>query len=842
MAYFAIYFGGYMKRSSIFTKIMLAMVLLALVFALVACNNTGDDDDGTDPVTPPEEEATLAEQLVDIIKAAGPLFETINGIEAGSTVSADVKATVEYKMGESSGNYSVALAGNINSTSPELTANFKNGSTEWLGLTYVGNKVYLNQPLTAVNTSSDHDKISADVAALEPAVNDIMYIVMDALAGLNIDIDFDKLAEELGGLIGTIDSSGAISEMIQITSSANGHTITLTPETINMVMSLLPAILPESIVPIINTIIPTGTTMPTITLEVRHNETDGINGLKLAYEFADGDKGSLDLDLSLSTSSKVTVSAPTGYANKPLVANLSASLPQKGADVALGLMLNPDFSAKGKNLAYATAAINGEHQVNGFFDGQAVYFDTGALYDALNSGNNQSLVTKPANTQYKATLQKGEVGALTATTLIDMINEGAKSVKDNYIANKGKDDNTSSGDDTSTAPSKGILVTIYEWLGGTATIKDGAYVDPTEAEMLKALDNNIGEYVRFNVDEDEYYKVLKNILTLFNDNEEWLIGVDLIKDDFAGNINGIEDFITFKNWINTVEANADGIYGIFDWDTATWSGGATLTKAGANNDFLDAVNVFVCLGLDADNEPIDITSDNISEFMNYYIAALGYYVDGFYTAEQMQAIDAADKALLIAKNVYLASNKTEADAQALAEAEAAHKTALEAYYTAANANRIIEMLIGYTGTTDNYLKDLIDGGVYVGIGCTENAGLNGYIALASDNTAEAVTYAMIAGSIGFVDTEHSIDELVSAVAIDKEAAQELYAPEVTTDEAYKVIDTWEDGTLKVDADGNYIYKMDGDNYVYSNRYVNGEKLLGELYSAFLAYMDYEKAA
>lgn len=116
------------------------MVLLALVFALVACNNTGDDDDGTDPVTPPEEEATLAEQLVDIIKAAGPLFETINGIEAGSTVSADVKATVEYKMGESSGNYSVALAGNINSTSPELTANFKNGSTEWLGLTYVGKK------------------------------------------------------------------------------------------------------------------------------------------------------------------------------------------------------------------------------------------------------------------------------------------------------------------------------------------------------------------------------------------------------------------------------------------------------------------------------------------------------------------------------------------------------------------------------------------------------------------------------------------------------------------------------------------------------------------------------
>ena len=841
MAYFAIYFGGYMKRSSIFTKIMLAMVLIALVFALVACNNTGDDDGGGTETPPPEEKATLAEQLVDIIKAAGPLITTINGIEAGSTVSADVTATVDYKSGANSGNYSVALAGNINSTSPELTANFKNGSTEWLGLTYVGNKVYLNQPLTAVNTASDHDKIVADVTALAPAVNDIMYIVMDALAGLNIDVDFDSLATELGKLIAQFDSSGAISDMIQITSSDNGNTITLTPETINMVMGLLPMFLPENIISIVNTIIPTGTAMPTITLEVRHNETDGINGLKLAYEFADGDKGSLDLDLSLSTSSKVTVSAPSGYVNKPLVANLSASLPQKGADVALGLMVNPDFSAKGKNLAYATAAINGEHQVNGFFDGQAVYFDTGALYDALNAGNNENLVTKPANTQYKATLQKGKVGALQATTLIDMINEGAKSIKDNYIDNKGKDDNTSSGDDTSTAPSKGILVTIYEWLGGTATIKDGAYVDPTEAEMLKALDNNIGEYVRFNVDEDEYYKVLKNILTLFNDNEEWLIGVDLIKDDFAGKINGLTDFITFGNWINTVEANADGIYGIFDWDTETWSGGATLTKAGANNDFLDAVNVFVCLGLDADNNPIDITSDNISEFMNYYIAALGYYVDGFYSPEQMQAIDAADKALLIAKNVYLASNKTEADAQTLAEAEAAHKTALEAYYTAANANRVIEMLIGYTGT-DNYLKELIDGGVYVGIGCNEGKGLNGYIALASDNTAEAVTYAMIAGSIGFFDTEYSIDELVSAVVIDKENAQELYAPEVTTDEAYKVIDTWEDGTLKVDADGNYIYKMDGDNFVYSNRYANGEKLLNELYSAFLAYMDYEKAA
>lgn len=839
MAYFAIYFGGYMKRSSIFTKIMLAMVLIALVFALVACNNTGDDDDDTDSVTPPEEKATLAEQLVDIIKAAGPLITTINGIEAGSTVSADVKAVVEYVSGTNSGKYTVGLAGNINSTSPELTANFKNGSTEWLGLTYVGNKVYLNQPLTAVNTASDHDKIVADVTALAPAVNDIMYIVMDALAGLKIDVDFDKLAEDLGGLIGTIDASGTISEMIQIETTSAGNKITLTSATLKNILPLVKAALSD-FADIIDQI--AAQTLPDISLEIRHNSTDGINGLNLAYKFAEDNKGSLDLDLSLSTSSKVTVSAPSGYTGKNLVANLSAALPQKGAEVDLGVMINPDFSAKGKNLALASAVINKEYSVNGFFDGQAVYFDTAALYDALNSGNNQSLVTKPEKTQYKATLQKGKVGDLKATTLVDMINEGAKSVKDKYIANKEKDDNTSSGDDTSTAPSKGILVTIYEWLGGKATTdKDGKYVDPTAAEMLKALDNNIGEYVRFNVDEDEYYKVLKNILTLFNDNEKWLIGVDLIKNDFADKINGLTDFITFGNWINDVEKNADGIYGIFDWDTATWSGGATLVKDGDNNDFLDAVNVFVCLGLDADKKPVDITSDNISEFMNYYIAALGYYVDGFYFPEQMQAIDAADKALLIAKNVYLASDKGTAAQKALAEAEAAHKTALEAYYTAANANRIIAMLIGYTGTTDNYLKELIDGGVYVGIGCNKDKGLNGYIVLASDNTAEAVTYAMIAGSIGLSD-EYDIDELINDITIVKENAQELYAPEVTTDDAYRVIDTWEDGTLKVDADGNYIYKKDGDNFVYSNRYANGEKVLGELYDAFIAYMNYEKKA
>ena len=828
-----------MKRSSIFTKIMLAMVLLALVFALVACG--GGDDEDPEPTPPPEEKATLAEQLVDIIKAAGPLITTINGIEAGSTVSADVTATVDYKNGASSGNYSVALAGNINSTSPELTANFKKGSTEWLGLTYVGNKVYLNQPLTAVNTSSDHDKIVADVAALAPAVNDIMYIVMDALAGLNINIDFDELATSLGGLIGQFDETGAISDMIQIETTSTGNKITLTSATLSSLLPVIKMALSD-LSDIIDAIVPE--TLPDITAEIRHNETDGITGLKLAYKFDDNNQGSLDLDLSLSTSSKVTVSAPSGYTNKPLVANLSASLPQKGADVALGLIVNPDFSAKGKNLALATAAINGEHLVNGFFDGQAVYFDTGALYDALNAGNNQSLVTKPANTQYKATLQKGEVGALTATTLVDMINEGAKSVKDNYIDNKGKDDNTSSGTDTSTAPSKGILVSIYEWLGGTASIEEGAYVDPTPAEMLKALDNNIGEYVRFNVDEDDYYKVLKNILTLFKDNQEWLIGVDLIKDDFADKINGMTDFINFENWINTVTIEEGKTkFGIFDWDTATWSGGATLTKKGDDktDDFLDAVNVFVCLGLDADNNPIDITSDNISEFMNYYIAALGYYVDRFYTPEQMQAIDEADKALLIAKNVYLNSDKGTAAQKALADAEAAHKTELEKYYTAANANRVIAMLIGFTGTTDNYLKELIDGGIYVGIGCNKDKGLNGYIHLASDNT-KATVYATIAGSIGFFDTEQSIDELVSAITIDKKNAQELYAPEVTTDEAYRVIDTWEDGTLKVDADGNPIYKKDGDNFVYSYRYANGEKLLDELYSAFIGYMNYEKAA
>ena len=357
-----------------------------------------------------------------------------------------------------------------------------------------------------------------------------------------------------------------------------------------------------------------------------------------------------------------------------------------------------------------------------------------------------------------------------------MINEAAAKARTDYFNKKGAS-NASYADDADKKPSKNLNQTVYEMLGGKLVLKkDGkSYEDVSEKDVMTKLNGLIGNYIRFDLDttssKDNYFNTLKNILTLFGKNDQWIIGYDLIKGEGAtvdlSGLTKMDELMSFDKWINMeagkvkVPANMNGVYGIFNWDTKNYNGGVTLSKAGAQNDLLDAINVFVTPGKNEDGTYKDVDADFLAEFADYYVAALGYYMGEFDNAKT-QEIDAIDMKYAYAKFQYemkkIDSNLDEAGKKAAKDAfDAAkkeHKDALKVYYTSAVANKVFTKILGvsFENNERSYVAQLIEGGLYLHLGSEKNKGINGYIEI-KDSLEGTKSYAFVSGHINVVEND-----------------------------------------------------------------------------------------
>lgn len=839
-----------MKKSSILTKIVLALVLVALICSLAACGpKTPAKDDGKKD---PPAEASLAEQVVEILQGVNPLLATLNDVKADGTLGAAVSLSVDYTAGGSTGSHTVAINANANATSPEAQISYKNDSGEWLNLTYSDKKVYLVQPVTAINEAKFYgsdgkakyavDKTVTNVAALNPAVTDMMTVAMDALAsidGLALPTGLeDSINEMLQSSLGQ-----SIGGLLTIEKTANGNKIVLGQEIMSVVSSLLPTLLGGTLTNLVGADLSTTildgikdflATNPVISLEVTQSNNK-INGVNIGYEQG-GNKGTLKLGLDLKNEA-ITVSAPTGCEDKALNIGVGAELAQKGAKANLEAYGVADLSADLKNLVYADLTVNNQKSY-GYFNGQEVVFNTDGLYAALNGGSNSSLIEKPANTTYKATIQTEKSATdstLVANSIVKMINNAAKEFKDKYNSSK-----------ASNAAEKNIEQNIYEFLGGTLkTDKDGNYVKVTEKEMMAQLKTKIGDYVRFEIDDssssDNYFKTVKNIIVLFGANDEWIIGTNLIKDNL-NDLKSFMDLISFDKWINKNPASTGT--NIFNWDTATYRGGVTLTKSGEKNDLLDAVNVFAAAGKEGDVYK-DIDAKFIADFANYYVAAFGYYLEKFSDSDKA-AIDKIDMEYAYAKFAR-ATDKDYTDAQFKAAKEK-HKNALKAYYTDAMANTVVKEILGgtYTDGAESYIEQLINGGLYLHIGSDKNEGLNGFIEI-KDSVEGTKSYAKIDAHIRLVAND--VNAKVTAAGLSADAAIELYAPAKVTAadpdaDDYRIIKKVA-GVKQVQKNIDPVTEEVTYSYVYEDgykdRFTAAEELINELYTMAKKYLDYVAA-
>ena len=760
------FFGGYMKKSSLLTKIMISLVLVALVFALVAC---GKKDDGKKNPTPPTPavDKTLAEQIVEIIQGVNPVLKVFNDTKADGTLGADLSLSVKYDISGNSNDLALAVKANASVTDPAAQISFKQKNQEWVNLTVNEGKVYLVQPLTAVNTSNKTDGIQADIKALAPAVTDIMSMAMDFIEGKTISIP-ENLATSIGEILET-DLGKGIAKLITIeTTTSGGYKIVLGSDVMNLLTTILPGMLEKNLSPIIGNSLSAKVgnfvkdflnKNPELSIEVGL-KNKAISGLAIGYKLVTEtgtDTASLNLDFSLSNE-RVSITNPT-VGNKALNIGAVAELAQKNLKAEAEVYGVADFSEDMKNLVFATAKINGAES-KGYFNGQTVYFDTNAVYAGLGQA-------APDNTKYNVTIGNidKETYAKTNSSVVKMINEAAAKAKTDYLNKKGAS-NASYADDADKKPSKNLNQTVYEMLGGKLVLKkDGkSYEDVSEKDVMTKLNGLIGNYIRFDLDttssKDNYFNTLKNILTLFGKNDQWIIGYDLIKGegttvDLSG-LTKMDELMSFDKWINMeagkvkVPANMNGVYGIFNWDTKNYNGGVTLSKAGAQNDLLDAINVFVTTGKNEDGTYKDVDADFLAEFADYYVAALGYYM-GEFDDVKTKEIDAIDMKYAYAKFQYA----TKAITKEVFETEKeAHKNALKAYYTSAVANKVFTKILGvsFENNERSYVAQLIEGGLYLHLGSVKNKGINGYIEI-KDSLEGTKSYAFVSGHINVVEND-----------------------------------------------------------------------------------------
>ena len=847
------FFGGYMKKSSLLTKIMISLVLVALVFALVAC---GKKDEGKKPTPPtPAVDKTLAEQVVEIIQGVNPVLKVFNDTKADGTLGADLSLSVKYDIGGNSNDLALAVKANASVTDPAAQISFKQKNQEWVNLTINEGKVYLVQPLTAVNTSNKTDGIQADIKALAPAVTDIMSMAMDFIEGKEISLPED-LATSIGEMLsGTFEN---VAKLIKIETLDNGYKIVLGSEIMEALQSLLPLVLKGTIANIVgdsmatkimDAIVSFLAQKPELSIEVGL-KNKAISGLAIGYKLGK-DTASLNLDFSLSNE-RVSITNPT-VGNKALNIGAVAELAQKNLKAEAEVYGVADFSEDMKNLVFATAKINGAES-KGYFNGQTVYFDTNAVYAGLGQA-------APDNTKYNVTIGNidKETYAKTNSSVVKMINEAAAKAKTDYFAKKGAS-NASYADDADKKPSKNLNQTVYEMLGGKLVLKkDGkSYEDVSEKDVMTKLNGLIGNYIRFDLDttssKDNYFNTLKNILTLFGKNDQWIIGYDLIKGEGAtvdlSGLTKMDELMSFDKWINMeagkvkVPANMNGVYGIFNWDTKNYNGGVTLSKAGAQNDLLDAINVFVTPGKNEDGTYKDVDADFLAEFADYYVAALGYYM-GEFDDVKTKEIDAIDMKYAYAKFQYA----TKAITKEVFETEKeAHKNALKAYYTSAVANKVFTKILGVTFENNerSYVAQLIEGGLYLHLGSVKNAGINGYIEI-KDSLEGTKSYAFVSGHINVV--ENTVNAKIAEWGINTaDFATDLFTPakvNATDEDAayYAKIATVEGTnvkqvTKKVENETEtyeYTKLVVGGVTQYKDRYTALENLFESLGGAIMSY-------
>lgn len=857
-----------MKKSNIITKIMLALVMACLAFALVACGGGGSDTPkkptGGGGKTPKPVEKTFTEYLGDIADSVDALLAEAKGIENG-TAYLSLGLGVTYKNTDSEtekvsqGAYKLAVDGNVRKDNPELSIAFTapNGDQanyEWFRLALSNYALYLKQPLTAVNNDRKTvDAIKFDEAGLKDAADDLMDVALDFIDGLvqsktvqdlslkamllGSEEDKDEDEEEGGGLL---DTFGGILEIKETKTGWEGTANESLWGTLKGVVGGV-AVIGGPIQDFITNLTANGAPTLKLTVDKTNNV---ISDIKIGYYFDNGDFGELAINLKLSKSTAITLKTlGSEYKTDALHANVTATAAQKNLKAAIDAYVNANLTKESGNyVGYATliaSDANGQNAQTAYGivkDGLAA-FDLAPVFTKLDA--------EPANsTNYKANIQSAEevkangnlqsIGKMTFPTIVEFFKNAAADAKDYYFNTYKKGGNQQQSTNKEQGGEKGLMVNVYEWLGGDISKLEPSektgewkYLDPTEQEMMKALNAKIGNYVNFEIDTSNptgkganakysnYINTIKNLAELVGDNDTWLIGFDLIDSDkMMENVKTLDDIAKFEKYIANFAANTEWSdwaeetfgelgegyhkFGIVDWDTENYRGGMVVYAEGENNDLLDAINVFVKFKHEGEPDGQGNPTYTYSALTVSDIA--GWLNDNICKGAKYFGVTTDGKT-----NTQI-------------------------------TKEIVTKAIGYqmVGEGDDIVTELIMNGLYVEIGSAPNAGIYGFIAI-NDVTLEGEGAAIAKkGATEYAKLEGSINFVTNTVEADAKAQEANLIKETTVSLNAQVA---EDGTVATEDVLNGAGEKIGIKVVYPN----AEECFGMLYELWEAYVAYGSA-
>lgn len=192
-------------------KILLALVMVAMVFALVACGggdsgSSGggkkkDNDPGTNEPAKVDAVAALTSAINEVVGGVAPYFSSLQAIKADSEVGVDIGVGGYYDnsgSNASAGNFKLTLQGNAKAEDPELKVAFsldesKSGAgKDYVAIGYQDGSLYITEPLSLINAEKDSkgkskgqpNSIEMDATMLKAGINNVAGFGMEKLEGV----------------------------------------------------------------------------------------------------------------------------------------------------------------------------------------------------------------------------------------------------------------------------------------------------------------------------------------------------------------------------------------------------------------------------------------------------------------------------------------------------------------------------------------------------------------------------------------------------------------------------------------------------------------------------------
>ena len=696
-------------KKNVLTKVVLLMVIAMLALALVACDGLfgGNTDDGgknpdtnnpgnTDnPGNEPEEPVDAVGKIVEVVKKAGTLIDTVTEINANKTVGLDIAVGGTIKAGENF-NHSAGLSLRANARSEGARADLavKVDGESYAGIGYgtgsEGGTLYITQPLNLINsTSTEARKVQVSVAALEDSIDHMTtegmkllqyYASMDALKNLDFDALADSLTggEEGGGLL------EMVSDLLEVTDENGKTVIKLDSENVGNLLPMLSSLLGEGFATITGTF---DTIMDTLGVEVEGevlsydlivekycpglaievgyaNDTISQIAVKIFIESLDFEFA-LVIDLNtfkVVGANEDAVSQITFpmYEKRDLEASVGLDLGVKGIDAVLDLVLHTSdaLAEDGNHIADAKLTVNGVQAAAGVFNGKTVYLNANEAFNILNADG------EGYKTEYAYSLGK---------SVIEMIN-GA--ITENVVFMPDLNPASAAAEEE-----VGIFQTIYDLVYGVIGMTGLVEEMPTPATGIETFEDldpavtsllvtTIGEYTHFlDAETESLMDALANIIAIYNENKDLLL-------------NAVHaDSILLEGDAGVKLVAGAQLTNVIDEDSA---------------DLADFVLKFINVKLDGEN------TSTVQDLIDFGVAL----VDGLWA---------------------LVPDGTDPEGSGID------------YTTLFNAD-FIEGIVGVN--LDTLLQQL-----YVSAGTMKDQGLNGWVEVKT--TKDGASYAKLSGKIGF---------------------------------------------------------------------------------------------